>query len=77
MANRDNTKERILAMERIFLRKKPLNVPQIIDKLDREYDIQVERKTVYNDIAVLTMFLNICEFGVGRNHVYQLVDTEE
>ena len=64
VAKKDDTKARILAIERMF---------QIIRKLDLEYDIQVDRKTVYQDIAVLTHFMNICTSGHGQTHFYQLV----
>lgn len=73
MAKKDDTKARILAIERMFLPGKPLTVPQIIRKLDLEYDIQVDRKEVYQDIAVLTHFMNICTSGHGPTHFYQLV----
>lgn len=73
MAKKVDTKTRILAVERMFLPGKPLTVPKIIRKLDLEYDIQVDRKTVYQDIAVLTHFMNICTSRAGPNHFYQLV----
>lgn len=73
MAKRDNTRERILAIERMFLPGQPLTTPQIIQSLDLKYDIQVGRKTVYQDIAVLGKFMNICTGGRGVTHFYQLV----
>ena len=73
MAKKDDTQARILAIERMFLPGKPLTVPQIIRKLDLEYDIQVDRKTVYQDIAVLSHFMNICTSKPGPNHFYQLI----
>jgi hypothetical protein len=51
-------KERILAVERI-LTTRPKTVPEILMCLEMRYDILAERKTIYDDIAVLTMYMNI------------------
>lgn len=75
--SRTYTKERLLAIERMFLTKKPLTVKQIIEKLDLEYDIYADRRAVYDDIAVLTMFMNIDRFGEAQNLRYQLVNLDE
>lgn len=76
MARKGDTKERILAIERMFQTAKPLNVPRIIEKLYLEYDIEVDRKTVYDDIAVLTRYMMIEQYGVGRGTYYQLATYE-
>ena len=68
------TKERLLAIERMFMTRKPLTVKQIIEKLDLEYDIRANRRAVYDDIAVLTMFMNIDRFGEAQSLRYQLID---
>lgn len=73
MARRDTIRQRILAVERMFLSGEPLTAQKIIRKLDLEYDIQVDRKTVYQDIAELSRFMMICKVGNGRGHVYRLV----
>ncbi len=74
MAKKHDIKNRVLAIERMFLRKRPLTVPQIIRKLDLEYDIQVNRKTIYDDIAVLTMFMPIDTFKKGNSTYFHLID---
>lgn len=51
-------KERILAVERI-LSKKPKNAKEILNCLYYRYGIKAERKAIYDDIAVLTKFINI------------------
>lgn len=73
----DSTKIRILAIERMFQRGKPLNVPQILRKLELEYDITADRKTIYSDICDLTRFLPIDKLGGGRYTRFQLIDMEE
>lgn len=52
---------KILAVERI-LQSNPhgLTTKQIIDKLDNQYGIKAERKSIYQNIAVLTRFMPIC-----------------
>ena len=55
-----DTKARILALERILMgAKKPLKCDEIIDRLFKQYHISANRKTIYDDIAVLTCFVNV------------------
>ena len=51
------TKRRILAIERMLTKHKRLTTPEILRRLEKEYDITAERKAIYDDIAVLTTFL--------------------
>ena len=52
-----DTKVRILALERILMgARKPLKCDEIIEKLNKRYHISANRKTIYDDIAVLTCF---------------------
>lgn len=76
MARVDTTKIRILAIERMFQSGKPLNAPQILRRLEMEYDITADRKTIYSDICDLTRFLPIDKLGAGRYTRYQLIDME-
>ena len=56
----NDTKVRILALERILMgAKKPLKCDEIIDRLYKRYHISANRKTIYDDIAVLTAFENV------------------
>ena len=61
MANKcSDTKARILALERILMgAQKPLKCDEIIDRLYKQYHISANRKTIYDDIAVLTAFENV------------------
>lgn len=72
MAKKSDIKNRILAIERIFQRKKAVTTSEIQRILCIEYDIEVERKTVYDDIAVLTRFMPIDVVGGGCSHKYVL-----
>lgn len=55
-----DTKVRILALERILMgARKPLKCDEIIDSLFKRYNISANRKTIYDDIAVLTAFENV------------------
>lgn len=73
MGTRDNTKRRLLAVERMFQSGRPLTVQQILSKLDVEYDIKAKRQTIASDIQELTMFMpiSVCR-GKGNTAVYQL-----
>lgn len=73
---REDSKIRILALERIFESKKPLTMPQIIYRLHARYGIIVDRKTIYDDIACLVRFMNIQMFRRGRYTYYQLCHLE-
>ena len=56
----NDTKSRILALERILMgAKKPLKSDEIIDRLYKQYHISANRKTIYDDIAVLTCSVNV------------------
>ena len=59
MRDRD-TLTRVLAVERIIQRhREGITTNQIISRLDTEYGIAADRKTIYNIIAVLTRFYPI------------------
>ena len=47
-----------MAIERI-LTNKPQNTSRIIERLENEYGIRAERKSVYDSVAVLTEFMMI------------------
>lgn len=54
---------KVLAVERI-MKQYPygITVGQIIYLLEKKYDIKVERKGIYNNIAALTRFMKIDKF---------------
>jgi Fe2+ or Zn2+ uptake regulation protein len=70
----EGTKRRILALYTLLdTTKEKLTVKQIIAKLENQYDIKVERKTIYDDLAVLKEFVPLT--NVYRNsQVYYFVD---
>ncbi len=73
MSKKNNdTKIRILEVERLFQKKKRLTVPQIKRILEIEYDLETDRKTLYDDIATLTRFMNIQVEKIGWDTYYIL-----
>ena len=73
MSKKNNdTKIRILEVERLFQRNKRLTVPQIKRILNYKYDFETDRKTLYDDIAALTRFMNIEVEKVGWETYYIL-----
>lgn len=69
MGRSDSTKERILAIERMFKTGKVWTVETIQNELSVKYGITVERKTVYADIKSLDKFIPIVKVQRCR---YQL-----
>ena len=67
---RSSPKERILAVERILLSRRSVTTRQILDDLERNYDIRADRKSIYDDIAALTRHLNIRLIGGGSARKY-------
>lgn len=55
---RSDSRERILAVERI-LTDKPQTCGKIVHRLMREYGISCGRKAVYQDIATLSRYMPI------------------
>ena len=55
---RSSGKESILALVRL-LSKKPQSAPTLQRRLAGEYGIKRERKTIYDDMATLTLFLPV------------------
>lgn len=74
MSNCDTTKLRVLLLAEWFRSGKPFTVKEIITKLDLAHDIQVDRKTVYDDLNNLTYVYNIQVTRVGRRYLYQRMD---
>ena len=62
---------KILAVERI-IQDNPYGITtkEILDKLDKLYGIKAERKSIYENIAVLTRFMPIDVFKANGNNVY-------
>jgi hypothetical protein len=77
MANKDTNRRKILALERMFLRMRPLTMKQILDVLNYEYGIEAERKSIYTDIMELAYFLPIVKKGAGAYTTYQIAKTAD
>ena len=72
MASGNSTKERILIVERMFQNGRPITVKDIIARVENELDIKPNRKTIYDDIAVLTKFMPIYSYKQNHNTFYVL-----
>ena len=77
MAKGDNSKRKILALERMLLRMRPYTMRQILAVLEYEYGIKAERKSIYADIDELTMFLPIVKQQVGHHTIYKIATSPE
>ena len=75
MANKDTNRRKLLALERMFLRMRPLTMKQILNVLNYEYGIEAERKSIYDDIKELTYFLPIVKRKAGHETIYQIATT--
>lgn len=67
-----NSRLRLLAIERLFLKEKKLRVKTIQKKLFDNYNIKAERKAIYKDIRALQQFLHINKKKVNDTVVYIL-----
>ena len=64
MAQKSDSRERVLAVERI-LSDKPQTCGKIIHRLTREYGIECSRKAVYQDIAALSRYMPVIQSAKG------------
>ena len=72
--NRD-VRMRILAVERMLREDRYISAPEIVKKLDLEYDIQCHRQVVYNDMYAIDRFLPL-EMKAGKNGGYRIMKFE-
>ena len=72
--NRD-VRMRILAIERMLSEDRYITAPEIVKKLDLEYDIQCQRQVVYNDMYAIDRFVPL-EMKVGKNGGFRIMKTE-
>ena len=63
---------KILAVERILQSRREVTIKQIIDALENQYGIRSERKSIYSNIAILTLFMPINTKRVNNANVYYL-----
>lgn len=76
MPKRETDKIRLLAVERIIPRGQRVTSAQIMDELERKYDIQVDRKTIYADIQAIDRFMPV-EAIVGPHGGFKRIDWEK
>ena len=67
-----NSRLRLLAIERLFLKEQKLRVKTIQKKLFDNYNIKAERKAIYKDIRALQQFYHINKKKVNDTVVYIL-----
>lgn len=72
---KSDTRERILAVERIVSHHY-ITVLQIIRRLDNVYGIKAERKSIYQDLAVLTTFVPLNRIQRG-GQTYWMIERVE
>ncbi len=70
--SKEQSKIRVLAIERMLMEGKRVTASEIQRRLDLLYDIQVDRKTIYTDIYAIDRFIPI-EVSTGSNGGYKLV----
>jgi predicted DNA-binding transcriptional regulator YafY len=63
---KDDSKIRLLAVERILQSGRKMSASQICAELMRKYDIKADKKTIYSDILAVNMFVPT-EVYYGRN----------
>lgn len=72
-ATLSDTRERILALERILQRIRRMTVPHMIEELHRSYGIEATRRTIEQDLDALTIFLPIEVERVNKTVYYRLM----
>lgn len=79
MANRThgdkNIKIRILAIERMLSKERFLSSREIVKKLEKQYDIYVDRKTVMDDLMAIDMMIPL-EIKNGKKGGYRIMTFE-
>lgn len=79
MANRKNgdknVKVRILLIERMLSKERFITAPQIVSRLKTQYDIYVDKKTVYDDLMAIDSLIPL-EVKAGRYGGYRIMKFE-
>lgn len=57
MAKRDDSKIRLIAVYRMVESGEKLTSTQIISQLKNQFDIEVDRKTIYSDLMAIDRFI--------------------
>ena len=67
--SREQSKIRILVIAKMLNEGRRLTARQILGRLQAQYDITVDRKTLYDDIAAIDKIMPI-DVKVGKNGGY-------
>ena len=73
MAKRDNSKIRLLAVERMLRTDRYINATEIAERLEKRHDILVDRKTIYADLHEIDRIIPL-EIKQGRNGGARIMD---
>lgn len=71
--SKEQSKIRVLAIERMLSEGRKLTSTEILRRLDLQYDIKADRKTIYSDICAIDRFMPL-EITAGKNGGYQKYD---
>lgn len=72
-----DTRERVLALERIIKQVRRITVSHMMEVLYDRYGIVATRKVIGEDIAALTQFMPIEPERVGKTIYYRLLSEKE
>ena len=75
-ASKEQSKIRVLAVERMLSYDRIITAKEIKSRLDLQYDIQVNIKTIYDDIYAINRFIPI-EVKTGYGGGYKKCDFRE
>mgnify|MGYP002512212609 CR=1 FL=1 len=74
MAKRDDSKIRLIAVYRMMENGEKLTSTQIINRLKSQFDIEVDRRTIYSDLMAINRFIPLrteygCNGGAQKHDV--------
>lgn len=69
--SREESKIRVLAISKRLSSTRRITAAEIIRRLDLQYDIQVDRKTIYQDIYAIDRIMPV-DVCTGRHGGYKL-----
>jgi hypothetical protein len=73
MAKRDDSKIRLIAVYRMMESGEKMTSAKIISRLKNQFDIEVDRKTIYSDLIAIDRFIPLQVTG-GHNGGAQKYD---
>lgn len=75
-ASREQSKARVLAIERMLEEGRMITAKEIQSRLDIKFDMQASLKTIYDDLAVIDRFIPL-EVKTGFGGGYKKSETKE